>query len=186
MSNQSVKWNSRKRVETALAHKEPDRVPLDLQITLNAYINLREHLGLPPEENIDADRFFEVRPSLDVVDALGTDMTYVKLRSPSGWKTPAPLPDGTVLDIWGVGRKMIQLPDGSFLNEISHCPMKNLDPSEIDLDAYSWPDPYAAGIVDGLEEEAKQLYEQTDLAIMGASAGRSWKWVLICEVLNSG
>ena len=171
MNKQSKTWTSRKRVEVALAHQEPDRVPLDLQITLNAYINLREYLGLPAEEKIDADRFFEVRPSLDILEALGIDMTYVKLRSPSGWKTPPPLPDGSVLDIWGVGRKLIQLPDGSYLNEISHSPMKDLDPAEIDLDAYPWPDPYAAGILDGLAEEAQQLYEETDLAIMGRFGG---------------
>ena len=171
MRNPSEPWTSRKRVEAALAHIEPDRVPLDLPITLNAYISLRQYLGLPTEGNIDADRFFEVRPSLDILDTLGIDMTYVKLRSPSGWQPPPPLSDGSQLDIWGVGRKMIQLPDGSYLNEISHCPMKDLDPAEIDLDAYPWPDPYAAGIVDGLAEEAQQLYEQTDLAIMGRFGG---------------
>jgi uroporphyrinogen decarboxylase len=164
-------WTSRKRVETALAHKEPDRVPLDLPITLNSYIKLREKLGLPPEDNIEADRFFEVRPSLDVINALGIDMTFIKLRSPNNWQAPPPLPDGSVLDIWGVGRKMIQLPDGSYLNEISHCPMKDLDPAEIDLEAYPWPDPDAPGIVDGLAEEAQRLYEQTDLAIMGRFGG---------------
>ena len=164
------KWTSRKRVETVLNHEEPDRVPLDLSITLNAYVDLRECLGLPAEDDINADRFFEVRPSQDLLDALGVDMTYVKLRGPSNW-TPPHLPDGSVLDIWGIGRKLIELPDGSFLNEVSHCPMKDLDPSEIDLDAYPWPDPHAPGFVDGLEEEAKRLYEDTDLAIMGRFGG---------------
>ena len=164
-------YTSRKRVETALNHEEPDRVPLDLSITLNAYVDLREYLGLPVEENIKADRFFEVRPSLDLLDALSVDMTFVKLRGPSNWTPPPPLPDGSVLDVWGIGRKLIQLPDDSFLNEVSHCPLKDLAPSEIDLDAYPWPDPQSPGIVDGLEEEAKRLFEETDLAIMGRFGG---------------
>lgn len=164
-------WTSRKRVEAALSHNEPDRVPLDISITLNAYIKLREYLDLPPEENIAADRFFEVRPSIDVMKALGIDMTFVRLRTPSNWQYPPPLPDGSLVDIWGIGRKMIQLPDGSYLNEVSHCPMKNLEPKTIDLDAYPWPDPNSPGIVDGLAEEAKTLYERTPLAIMGRFGG---------------
>ena len=164
-------WTSRKRVETALTHRKPDRVPLDISITLNAYINLRKELDLPPEENIDADRFFEVRPSLDLLETLGIDMTFVKLRNPHNWQIPPPLKDGSILDIWGIGRKLIQLPDGSFLNEISHFPMKDLDPETIDLDAYPWPDPNSPGIVDGLTEEANSLYEGTDLALMGRFGG---------------
>ena len=70
-------WTSRKRVETTLNHQEPDRVPLDISITLNAYTKLRDYLGLPADENVKADRFFEVLPRLDLLDALGVDMTWV-------------------------------------------------------------------------------------------------------------
>ena len=164
-------WTSRKRVEAALHHKEPDRVPLDLSITLNAYINLREYLGLHKEENVSADRFFEVRPSHDLLEALGVDMTFVRLRGSKSWTPPPPLEDGTVLDAWGIGRKLIELPDGSYLNEVSSCPLEGLDPSDIDLDDYPWPNPYDPGFTDGLEEEARTLYEKTDLALMGRFGG---------------
>lgn len=167
----SEQWTSRKRVEMTLAHKEPDRVPVDLSITLNAYINLREHLGLLPEKNINADRFFEVRPSHDVLEMLGVDMTFVRLRSPSNWTSPPTMPNGSVLDVWGVGRIQIELQDGSFLSEVSYNPLADLDPSDIDLDDYPWPDPYATGFIDSLEEEARQLYEETDLALMGRFGG---------------
>src|SRR3989304_1716706 len=46
----------RERVAAALAHREPDRIPIDLgstlctSITTAAYLPLREHLGLPPAE----------------------------------------------------------------------------------------------------------------------------------------
>lgn len=167
----SDQWTSRKRVETALLHKKPDRVPVDLSITLNAYVNLREYLGLPPEKDINADRFFEVRPSHDVLEALGVDMTFVRLRSPSNWTSPPPMPDGSVLDAWGIGRIQIELQDGSCLSEVSYNPLADLDPSDIDLDDYPWPDPYTPGFIDGLEEEARQLYEETDLALMGRFGG---------------
>jgi len=45
--------NSRERVNLALNHQEPDRVPLDIsgtgvsQIHLTAYSNLRSYLNLP-------------------------------------------------------------------------------------------------------------------------------------------
>ena len=165
------RWTSRRRVEVALAHQEPDRVPTDLNISLNAYLRLREHLGLPPEEDVKADRFFEVRPGLDLLEALGVDMTFVRLRGSANWTSPPPLPDGSVLDEWGVGRKLIQLPTGSYLNEVSYNPLADRPPSDINLDAYPWPDPHAPGRLDGLEEEARRLYEDTDLAIVGRFGG---------------
>ncbi len=168
MANQ---WTSRQRVEAALAHREPDRVPMDLSITIDPYIRLRDYLGLPPEETIDADRFTEVRPSMDVLEALGIDITFINLRGAADWTPPPPLPDGSTLDEWGVGRKKIQLPSGSYLNEISYCPLKDVEPYDINLDEYPWPDPHAPGRIDGLEEQARRLYEETDLAIMGRFGG---------------
>lgn len=164
-------WTSRKRVEAALNHQEADRVPLDINITLNAYLALKEYLGLTEEKDPAADRFFEVRPSHDLLEALGVDITYVKLRGSSSWEQPPPLPDGSVLDPWGVGRKLIELPDGSFLNEISYCPLADQDPADIQLEDYPWPDPHNPGFTQGLEEEAKNLYQDTDLAILGRFGG---------------
>lgn len=155
----------------ALNHQEADRVPLDLNITLNAYIALRDHLGLPPEDEISADRFFEVRPSHDLLAALGVDFTYVKLRGSKNWSPPPPLDDGTVIDAWGIGRKLVELPGGSYLNEVNHCPLEGIEPTQINLDEYPWPDPDDPGFTDGLEEEAKKLYEETDLALIGRFGG---------------
>lgn len=169
--NMSDEWTSRKRVEAALTHHEPDRVPIDFSITLNAYVNLREYLGLPVDENIQADHFFEVRPAMDVIETLGIDMTFIRLRGPANWTPPPPLADGTVLDQWGVGRKLIQQSGGSYLNEVCYSPWQDQDPAEIDLDSYPWPDPYASGRTAGLAEEAQQLYEETDLALMGRFGG---------------
>ena len=45
---------SRQRILAAVDHKEPDRIPIDLNgqrssgIMAKAYVRLREHLGLPP------------------------------------------------------------------------------------------------------------------------------------------
>jgi uroporphyrinogen decarboxylase len=164
-------WTSRRRVGATLAHQEPDRVPMDMTITEIPYVRLREYLGLPPEDDLRANRFGEVQPGLDVLEALGIDMTFVKLRGPANWSPPPPLGDGTVFDEWGVGRKRVDLPGGSYLLEVTHSPFEEAEPSEIDLDAYSWPDPHDPGRIAGLEEDARQLYEETDLALMGRFGG---------------
>jgi hypothetical protein len=42
---------SRERVTTTLEHQEPDRVPLDLSMTIGAYSKLVRYLGL--ESTVD-------------------------------------------------------------------------------------------------------------------------------------
>jgi len=164
-------WTSRRRVEAALNFEEPDRVPLDMTITLNAYRNLRDYLGLPPEEAIRADRFYEVEPALDVLEALGIDVTFVKLRAPQNWAAPPPTADGVSFDEWGVGRRRVELSPGVYLLEVVHSPFIDKEPGEIDLDAYPWPDPHDPGRTAGLADDARRLYEQTDLALMGRFGG---------------
>ena len=164
-------WTSRRRVEAALNFEEPDRVPLDMTITLNAYRNLRDYLGLPPEEAIRADRFYEVEPALDVLEALGIDVTFVKLRAPQNWAAPPPTADGVSFDEWGVGRRRVELSPGVYLLEVVHSPFIDEEPLEIDLDAYPWPDPHDPGRTAGLADDARRLYEQTDLALMGRFGG---------------
>jgi uroporphyrinogen decarboxylase len=66
---------------------------------------------------------------------------------------------------------LIELPGGSYLNEVSHCPLAGLEPSQIDLDDYPWPNPHDPGFTAGLEEEAKKLYNETDFALMGRFGG---------------
>jgi uroporphyrinogen decarboxylase len=184
-------WTSRMRVDAALNHREPDRVPLDLTITQRPYERLVEALGFPPEKDIVASSFTEVWPSLKILHALGVDFTWVKLSSPASWTTPPPLPDGSKVDEWGVGRKKIEISEGVFLNEVSYSPLQNA--SADDLDPYPWPDPEDPSRVRGLEAQAKDLYENTDLAIMGRFGGtileqaaylRGWEQWLMDLVVN--
>jgi uroporphyrinogen decarboxylase len=165
----TVEWTSRRRVETALAHCEPDRVPMDLTITVKPYRRLRELLGLPTEEALKVSAFTEVRPAPDVLQALGIDLTYLQLRGPAHWQPPARQPDGSEIDEWGVGRRRIDLPGGAYLNEVSCSPLAQA--TLADLQRYPWPDPHDPGRVLGLEDEARALYTGTDLAIMGRFGG---------------
>ena len=73
---------SRERVLTALDHREPDRVPIDLGgnqtgIHKTAYRNLLDHLGLDEELEI-LDLIQQLaRPSEAVLERLHVDTRYV-------------------------------------------------------------------------------------------------------------
>lgn len=107
---------SRQRVETALAHLEPDRVPLDLGgspttgIHCSALYRLRQALGLdPPGTPVEVaepcQMLGEVGP--DLIEALGVDVVGVGLPTNlfgfanQDWK-PWTLFDGTPLLVPGL------------------------------------------------------------------------------------
>ena len=130
--------NSRERVLTALAHQEPDVVPLDMGghrssgIAGMAYARLRKHLGLP-EKPI---RIFDVLQLLaivdeDVLDLFGVDtieMSRAFSADDALWHDWV-LPDGTPcqIPVWlnperqgddwvlrsGTGRVIASMPPGS-------------------------------------------------------------------------
>jgi len=73
--------DSRERVLTALAHKEPDRVPFDLGgtvvtgIHVKAYQALRDYLGLPRIQPVIGDIVQQLaRVDYDVMERLGIDV----------------------------------------------------------------------------------------------------------------
>ncbi len=184
-------WTSRKRVETALDHREPDRVPTDLTITEGPYKKLRAALGLHPDHDLKASSFTEVLPATDVLTALGIDITWVKLRPPSNWSPPPPLADGSRLDEWGVGRKKIEIAQGIYLNEVTASPLKHATLES--LENYPWHNANDPSRVEGLEKEARTLFEETNLAIMGRFGGtileqaaylRGWEQWLMDMIVN--
>lgn len=184
-------WNSRKRVEAAINFQEPDRVPMDMTITTKPYIGLRDALGMPPEQDLKASSFTEVTPHPAVLAALGIDLTFVKLRKPHYWQAPPPLQDGSILDEWGVGRKRVFISKDVFLNEVSYSPLA--EATIADLAGYPWPDPQDPGRTERLAQDASQIFEETDLAIMGRFGGtvleqaaylRGWEQWLMDMVIN--
>jgi len=73
------------------------------------------------------------------------------------------------IDEWGVEWKKILLPEGGFYYEQSKHPLENATIQ--DLEDYPWPDPYDEGLIDGVEQKFKDLYENTDFAIMTKIGG---------------
>jgi len=162
-------WTSRERVIAALEHREPDRVPVDLNPLLDSYTKLKSFLGLEIKgEDLKPTSFGEVIPHPQVLDVLGVDLISVKLSSPKK-SAQSPVRDGLIMDEWGVGyRRVYQSGGGSYLEAVFH-PLA--EASMEDLQEYPWPDPHAPGRGDGVEATAKRLYEDTDLALVGRFGG---------------
>ena len=63
----------RERVITAVEHREPDRVPLSMSITIGAYQNLKQYLGIDLEEDLKPGRWTEVPIHPLVAEKFGLD-----------------------------------------------------------------------------------------------------------------
>jgi hypothetical protein len=97
--------NSRERVQTALAHQEPDRVPIDLggtvvsTIALPTYAALRRHLGLSakPIETL------EVVQQVARVDEDMLDLNPVQVSAAGMGTAQLKTRFGKRLSFWGGG-----------------------------------------------------------------------------------
>ncbi len=154
----------RERVLAVLKHQEPDRIPLDLgarpsTIEKIAYDNLKKYLGVESETVISVND--HVIPAEEILKKFSIDTRYVRIKAPKNFSVEIG-PDNSFIDEWGT--KHIK-PEGSlYYDPIPPYPLENA--SSDDLEKYSWPDPYDPGRVEGLEEKARELYENTDYAIV--------------------
>ncbi|MHB1416601.1 MAG: uroporphyrinogen decarboxylase family protein [Chloroflexota bacterium] len=158
----------RERVLTALAHKEPDRVPIDLgstrctSIHADGHARLRQHLGLQGGEDVITDKI--MRPVLvdeRILQRLDVDVRGLFIGFPSTSRD-AQLSPTRWRDEWGVEREM---PPGSLYYDLVHSPLQG-EITLQDIVNYPWPDPDDAGRYHGLVERAKALRASTDCAII--------------------
>lgn len=159
---------SRERIIAAINHEEPDRVPLDLNPLYDFYVELKKYLRLNIEETIKHNLAMEVIPHPDVLKKLNVDVISVKLGSPKT-KSSETRSDGLVKDAWGVLYKMVSQPGGGRYYEVVDSPLK--DATIEDLEKYPWPEADLPGRGEGAEENAKRLFEDTDLALLGRFGG---------------
>ncbi len=160
----------RERVETALDHREPDRVPLGIWMTLGAYKKLRQHLGMPVRDAYPPGSTtwsLDVHVEQDLIERLELDVIRIGSSTPTG-EGFVEEADGCFVDEWNIRRRRIEFESGYYL-EIENPPLGEAMAG--DLADYPWPDPTADGCWNGLEEKARRLYRETDLAIL-AQFGR--------------
>lgn len=109
---------SKERVLAAVAHRQPDRTPIQTYLTPEIYHKLVEHFGTD-----------------DVLSALGVDFRQV---GPRYVGPPRPLPEGcSHVDEWGTGYKSITFTSGTY-DEAAYLPLAQLNTLE-EVEAYAWP-----------------------------------------------
>lgn len=167
----AASMSSRERVRTALAHREPDRVPRDLGgtrfsgIHLRAYRALRPALGLPEREPRIADLSQQLAlVEDDVLDALGADVRGLGPRAPSSWRADPVTAGGleSFRDEWGVLRS--RPVDGGLYFDATGSPLVG-DIEAADLDAFPWPDPADPGRYEGMAEAARRIADEERRAV---------------------
>lgn len=164
----------RERVAAALAHKEPDRIPIDLgstlvsSITKAAYVPLREHLGLPAEDVVIFEQTQQL-PYLseDLLERFAVDTRVVALpreRAPR----PELVDEGAYwawTDAWGAKLRMPK-EGGLYYDWVGH-PIADLTVAAVD--AYTWPEFETAADLAAIRDQAVALRRDTDYALVGTA-----------------
>ncbi len=121
--------DARQRVALALAHLEPDRVPIDYWATPAVNAKLLEHFGFSTQE--------------ELLDHFDVDFRYI-----DGPRYVGPEPkvheDGSVEDHWGVPRVRVEVGSGgetSVYREVLNFPLKDATSVDDLRDYPKWPSP---------------------------------------------
>ncbi|HEX7976208.1 MAG TPA: hypothetical protein VF498_17495, partial [Anaerolineales bacterium] len=164
----------RERVQLALSHKEPDRIPIDLgativsSITRSAYLDLKSYLGMPVEEVKMLD-YVQQLPYVDesLLERFGVDFRLVQLPSATapGLDIFAEGEYYAFIDRWG--SKLHMPKDGGLYFDWIDFPIKENTLEA--LDRYPWPRPDPLALNLQLGEQAKSLFENSDYALVGSA-----------------
>lgn len=169
-------------MQAALAHTEPDFVPVDIwgsasRISTDLYFALARELGLDPAKT---GRL--IRPGSDtqyedyaLADALGSDFRHINIGKPKGFHSYKD-ENGYVIDEWGIGRSLV----GMYPTIVKH-PLK--DATLEQLEAYQTPNAEDPGRIEGLAALAKHYYEDTDKYVTACSA-QSGQVFDVCQYLR--
>jgi uroporphyrinogen decarboxylase len=178
--------NSRQRFETALKFKEPDRVPIDLGsivtgITTAANDALKAHLGIQSQDPL-VDRIQQLAlPCAALLERLHVDTRYVYLSASRDWQD-IELPDNSYRDEFGVTRKAAFDPQTGrllYYDFVGSAPLAHIQTAQ-EMARIAWPDPCDPARYQGLEETARDLYQNTDYAVVVNAIGSifEFSWYL--------
>jgi len=168
----------RERVNRALNHEIPDRVPIDLGgnqtgIHKKAYRNLIRHLGIPDEITImDAVQQL-ARPCEQLLERFHVDTRYVAAGAPESWK-------GGIVKTEREGRRWDDLTDEFGVRwsmpedapnymDITLNPMANA--SLADVKNYPWPKGDDPSRFAGLRDRALRVKKETPYAVISSISG---------------
>ncbi len=157
---------SRERLVTALNHKEPDRVPLDLAssqvtgISVTAYKGLRTYLGLPQTEPVMCDSIQQLcLPDDDIFERFIVDTRglFPVMNHNYDFNDQD---DGEYLfhdDDWGLGYRIRK--EGAYWYDLFFSPLEGKTLSADLIDQHGWPDGGDPSRIKGLRKQALAFRE---------------------------
>jgi len=157
-------FSHRERVQTILNHREADRVPRDLMgnatmILDDAYVRLRDHLGLAPIAPMrkgTSANYYDER----ILDVFDVDFRRIFLEPNQSYNAIAEEPDGTYTDIWSMRYRK----DGIYVTALNHPLAEAQEPQEVE--AYPWPRAEELFLTNGLRERARERFFSTKHALV--------------------
>jgi uroporphyrinogen decarboxylase len=162
-----MEMNHKERVLTALNHEEPDRVPVDLggrQTTfmVETYEQFKSHLGmydLPTK--MMSHKWQTAYVDEQILNRFSIDCRHI--RPPMKVEPEFSETDNakvTFVDEWGVKRII----DAGYASIVEY-PMQTATIE--DLETYQWPNPVEIFDCSGIRNQALQLYNEGEYAIVG-------------------
>ena len=168
----------RERLLTALAHREPDRIPLDLgstQVTgihVIAYQKLRQALGLPSVKPQPYDSIQGLAvPDEDLIARLGVDVHGMNPLNSHNWKViETEIQDEksgelywSYHDEWGITHRKPR-PDGLYFS-LWQAPLDKPELTSQDIIKHAWPRMDDPQRIAGLREKA-EAYRAAGYAVV--------------------
>ncbi|MHB8112381.1 MAG: uroporphyrinogen decarboxylase family protein [Bellilinea sp.] len=168
----------RERLLTALAHREPDRIPLDLgstQVTgihVIAYQKLRQALGLPSVKPQPYDSIQGLAvPDEDLIARLGVDVRGMNPLNSHNWKViETEIQDEksgelywSYHDEWGITHRKPR-PDGLYFS-LWQAPLEKPELTSQDIIKHAWPRMDDPQRIAGLREKA-EAYRAAGYAVV--------------------
>ncbi|MBS3775695.1 MAG: hypothetical protein KGY70_10935 [Bacteroidales bacterium] len=170
------------RVVTALAHKEPDRIPFDLGGTMVTGINikalqkLKKHLGLKEPAQVKDPITQMAYTGEDVIDYLKVDVKNVGPKVPEGSQLKdLGTADGYhyIEDEWGMQWRM-PLENDLYYDVYKH-PLAHVQTVQ-DVENYPWPDALDPVRYEDLKKEADSIvYDEKKAYVMGRMSSGMWE-----------
>lgn len=174
---------SRERLLRALEHQEPDRVPIDFGGSSTTAIHREGHrrlcayLGLPDEPARLQSVMTQVAiPHPRLQAEFGADVLLIDPGKPDAWELRVDPGSGEYTDEWGIRYRR---PPGCLYYEYAVHPLREGTLEE--LERYRWPDPRDPGRYRGLAGRVKDLFENTDKALLVNNPFGIWEQ---CQALR--
>lgn len=150
--------NSRERVKTALNHREPDKVPIDLggfvtTIEAEAYEDLKKYLGIKKETRVTVRA--HVDPDEEILEKFEVDTRYLRAYPVQKWKDVKK--KDYIIDAWGTGWYM---PKSSHYFDPVEYPFADFTLDN--LKDYQYPELWNEEYEHELAKTAERLYKETD------------------------